>query len=500
MPATGRDGGDRDQQGEDLAQLLDGAEDVAADAADAAGGQPAHGEGGQGGGRGRPQGGRAEQGQGDGQAGQGPGQGAAAGQGEGVAGPEAGLGCGRLEGHGGDGGGAAEGVGGRQGGQGGRRGQGGHRPGPQEQAGRDGQDPEGAEARVLEDADGAVAVLAARERVGGIAEAVFVERPGQCDAGDHGQRRRRQWRQQPAGAEVDGGDGQPDPGAHHREPGDEAGQLLRPPRPGPGRHAGQERHRPEEPAHRARPQSAKVATSVTAAAASRSRGTAARAPLPSPRRMPRSSRGRLPSRSSRAWWPGSAERWPATALARAPWHSSSRGATAAVTTNPSRTSGRRRSRASRAAPARAASSAPPAWRSTASGAAPSPTRRLAAWTAASLRARPVSSTPVPRPVLASAGRPRRMAVTAAAAVVLPMPISPRTSRSVSSPATASRPAWTQAPNRARSRAASRRRSPVGSPTPTSTTSRVAPTCLARTQAVAAPSRRALSMAAVTSGG
>src|SRR4029453_10651566 len=128
----------------------------------------------------------------------------AAARGRGGAGPGADLGRGRQEGHGGDGGGAADGVGGRQGGQGGRRGQGGHRPGPQEQAGRDGQDPEGAEAGVLEDADGAVAVLAARERVGGVAQAVLVERPGQRGAGDHGQRRRRQQRQQPAGAEVDG--------------------------------------------------------------------------------------------------------------------------------------------------------------------------------------------------------------------------------------------------------------------------------------------------------
>ena len=134
------------------------------------------------------------------------------------------------------------------------------------------------------------------------------------------------------------------------------------------------------------------------------------------------------------------------------------------------------------------------------GAAPVPTRRLAASTAATLRARPASSTPVPRPVLASADRPSRMAVTAAAAVVLPMPISPRISRSVSSPATASRPAWTQARNRAGSSAGSRARSPVGSPTPTSTTSRVAPTCPASTLAVATPSRRALTMAAVTSAG
>ena len=61
-------------------------------------------------------------------------------------------------------------------------------------------------------------------------------------------------------------------------------------------------------------------------------GTAAIAPLPSPRRMSRSSSGRLPSRSSRRRWPGSAEQWPTMQWSSAAGSIITSGSTDAVTT------------------------------------------------------------------------------------------------------------------------------------------------------------------------
>src|SRR3989344_4030642 len=57
------------------------------------------------------------------------------------------------------------------------------------------------------------------------------------------------------------------------------------------------------------PASAKVAISLCSAHASRSSGTAVAAPLPSPRRMPRSSNGRASRAASTRACPGSAEAW-----------------------------------------------------------------------------------------------------------------------------------------------------------------------------------------------
>src|SRR5207302_7400519 len=56
----------------------------------------------------------------------------------------------------------------------------------------------------------------------------------------------------------------------------------------------------------------------------------------------------------------------------------------------------------------------------------------------SLRARPASSTPVPRPAQRAPPPPNSAAASAAAEVVLPMPISPTQSRSISG-TTASNP-------------------------------------------------------------
>ena len=92
--------------------------------------------------------------------------------------------------------------------------------------------------------------------------------------------------------------------------------------------------------------------------------------------------------------------------------------------NPSIITGMFNVRARTTAPAMAANSRPPKQRSAsipdvASGFAASP--RV---TASALRASPSSSTPVPRPTQSSADPPNRAAAIAAAAVVLPMPISP----------------------------------------------------------------------------
>ena len=83
--------------------------------------------------------------------------------------------------------------------------------------------------------------------------------------------------------------------------------------------------------------------------------------------------------------------------------------------------------------------------------------------------------PVPRPVHSSAGPPKRVAATAAAGVVLPIPISPSTSRSHVKPATAERPASKHRPKRSASIAGSRTMFPVGRPAPTSTVTSSAPT-------------------------
>ncbi len=116
--------------------------------------------------------------------------------------------------------------------------------------------------------------------------------------------------------------------------------------------------------------------------------------------------------------------------------------------------------------------------------------------------------PVPRPVTSSAGRPVNAAISAAAGVVLPMPISPVTSSSA--PAATARAA-TSAPTSSAARASARliadpmdrsavpgrtvRRSRIGESTamgvatPTSVTSSSAPACRAKTVTAAPPAQK-----------
>ena len=101
-------------------------------------------------------------------------------------------------------------------------------------------------------------------------------------------------------------------------------------------------------------------------------------------------------------------------------------------------------------------------------------RRTACCTAARLRARPASSTPVPRPTHAAVSPPASAADRAADGVVLPIPISPSTSRSPSRRSTAATATPTISSKRSGVSAASKRMSPVGRPMPTSTASTVAP--------------------------
>ena len=109
----------------------------------------------------------------------------------------------------------------------------------------------------------------------------------------------------------------------------------------------------------------------------------------------------------------------------APGHSRRAHRAATPLMSPSTTTGTRQAAPPRKAPHRAARSSPPTLASTSRGSAGS--GRLiarAASTAATLRARPASDSPAPRPVSSAAGRPSRAQATAAEVVVLPIPISP----------------------------------------------------------------------------
>ena len=196
-------------------------------------------------------------------------------------------------------------------------------------------------------------------------------------------------------------------------------------------------------------------------------GTAAIAPEPSPSRISRSSSGRLPSALQQRRCPASALQWPTWQWSSAPGHDSmqrQRRRRDHIAVEQHRD---RRRRAATIAAAIATSSAPPTSRSTSNG---SRCRRCARRP----RARPRVCAPVPRrrrrcrvrPTLPMSP-PLNAATTAAAAVVLPMPISPRTRRSASTASTASRPAVHASSNRPTDIAGSKRMSPVGRPTPTS---------------------------------
>jgi hypothetical protein len=167
----------------------------------------------------------------------------------------------------------------------------------------------------------------AAEGVGRVGETVFVEGAGEEDPGSDRQGRGDDGGDGEQGDPVDGRDDEPEESPDDREPEDRAtgveaslraGRGARvdatadaAARPGPDREAGQKGGGIPEAPHRSSPHSANVATSVTQAAASLTSGSAANAPLASPRRRPRSRRGVLPSLARRSRWPGSPEQWPA---------------------------------------------------------------------------------------------------------------------------------------------------------------------------------------------
>ena len=134
--------------------------------------------------------------------------------------------------------------------------------------------------------------------------------------------------------------------------------------------------------------------------------------------------------SSACAWPGSAERCEAKSAWRESGASVTASSAAEPAMNPSSATGTRRAAPARITPVRPPISNPPTFASTSrpsrgSGRLTSSARR----TAATLRVKVASSTPVPRPVTCSAGAPVIAAVIALAAVVLPMPISPVARRS-----------------------------------------------------------------------
>ena len=162
------------------------------------------------------------------------------------------------------------------------------------------------------------------------------------------------------------------------------------------------------------------------ASAERRIPSASAAPDPSPNRMSKSSTAVLPIASSRRLCPGSTLRCPTRQWSSAAGASAKSGATEAVQMNPSRITGIRRCRAASTAPQIAACSRPPKVIRI-----DAPSCGVAAWRASprvmasTLRRRPSSSEPVPRPTQSCTAPPKTAAVSAAATVEFPIPISPR---------------------------------------------------------------------------
>mmetsp|Transcript_27903 Transcript_27903/g.89507 ORF Transcript_27903/g.89507 Transcript_27903/m.89507 type:complete len:235 (-) Transcript_27903:212-916(-) len=193
-------------------------------------------------------------------------------------------------------------------------------------------------------------------------------------------------------------------------------------------------------------------------AAARTIGSASAAPLPSPSRRPMPSAGVAPSASASTSPPRTADGSSCSAVAKSKCERHEgriRTAHSAATPlmKPSTTAATPRSSASRNAPVIAASSRPPTRRS-ASRAREAPQRgpaerrgslcaSHARATVSSLCLSPPSSRPVPRPQQSAGEAPVRLASSAAAAVVLPIPTSPTATtlacRADTSPATADRP-------------------------------------------------------------
>ncbi len=140
--------------------------------------------------------------------------------------------------------------------------------------------------------------------------------------------------------------------------------------------------------------------------------------------------GSSPNAVSATLWAGSVERWPASHHRAASGAMSRATSAAAREKTPSSTTGVERTAACTRNPAVAAAHALPRAVSRSNGSATRPSTRCSARsTTATLWACPVSSTPVPVPVTRCAGRPRDAPTSAAATVLLPMPMSPGISRS-----------------------------------------------------------------------
>ncbi len=160
--------------------------------------------------------------------------------------------------------------------------------------------------------------------------------------------------------------------------------------------------------------------------------TASSAPVPSPRRRPRSRSGSRPSAASALDWAGSVERVPATHHALAPGAIRSAARAAAQLTTPSRITGVRRVPAWTSRPASVARSRPPTTRKQSFGVVadaacgPGAARRGWRWSCASSRRRRCRCRARRRPPAPGRGsRPR----VRPPGVVLPMPMSPGISRS-----------------------------------------------------------------------
>ena len=261
--------------------------------------------------------------------------------------------------------------------------------------------------------------------------------------------------------------------------------------------------------------------SVRTATAPRTSGSASAAPVPSPKRSPRSSSGSSPSAWSTRAWPGSGER--VAAISEPAHRASSRAATmaAAPVMNPSTSTGSRRADAPRVTPTRYAISSPPTAASTSIGSrwGRSSSRASPRLTASTFRESPSSSTPVPAPHTAEGSAGRSAAASALAEVVFAIPISP--SPTISTPSSESSSASTiprsiiptaiergiagpsvrssvpRTPSTISERTPWTEAPPI---TPASTTISRAPASRARTQIAAPPPAKFASICAVTSCG
>ena len=135
--------------------------------------------------------------------------------------------------------------------------------------------------------------------VASVGQAVLVEgagdqQPRSDPEGGRGKRRQVDRRCQPDGTAYQGADS----GPYHRKPEEGRSLQIRRVRPGRHRDAGQVGDGGRQAFH-SNPHSAKVATSVTAAAAARTKGMASNAPEPSPNRIFKFNSGVFPSHSSR---------------------------------------------------------------------------------------------------------------------------------------------------------------------------------------------------------